>query len=997
MTADVWMSVALAGVLALMPLSALALALVKLSPARGRGPPQVLDAAIVEVDPHGLIHRVEVARAGGVFAGLQRARGAHLSAFVADGVDRQRLQRYIAILTRGQVRQAVVELSLQLSDAPPVRCVLHGTARFNVEMQLDGFAGLIMAQPAHLRAEWAHGNAPRWLEDSDTAVLHLDREDLVVDASPGAAVLLRCASDELLGRSLEDLVQWSETESDAGTIEAVAGRPRSALARRPDGSRFQAEIFVVATGSEALSERLLIFSDVSRRERAVSVLKTRGRHHQLIAGLGDRALWGMRLNELLRHALQDAMRELGADCGHIMLRQQGALVHRAAIGWSHADAVPATWELTAHSLGKRALRSTEPQWIESLREVMGARLPAELARHHLHSGILAAIPSPTGTFGMVALYWRGQVQPAPHEIDFLRTQVRLLGVAVARERSEAESHRAARALESAREAVLILDADGRVYVVNSAFERLTGRPADATRGTLLTDLLAPVARRDVFWERAAQSGEWEGEVAMARADGSQFPSLMSISAVQGGEHERPDYVAVFNDLAPLQRYEEQLKFLAAHDSLTGLPNRIQFRERCADSLARARRSAALFGVLYIDLDNFKHINDSLGHAMGDDFLRVVGQRLRAQVRATDTVARLGGDEFAILAEGIDRKEDLTGLADKVLAALSTPFRLGEVELYSSASIGIATYPHDGADVEELLKHADTAMYRAKSDGRNGYQYYAGEMNTQVVETLVMANSLRGALERGEFELHYQPIISLDSGRPEGFEALLRWRHPQLGMVMPDDFIPFAEESGIINQVGAWVLREALAEGVFWHQRGHRMKVSVNLSARQLRHADFVHQMRSILDELGFPASYLKLEITESVIMEQYLLTRDLLAQVADMGVQLIIDDFGTGYSSLSHLKQLPIHGLKIDRLFVRDIPEDDDDTAIVRAIIALAGSLGLELVAEGVETPAQQDFLRTEGCTLAQGYLYGRPQSARLVRQLLSAEGVIAADFGRRA
>lgn len=971
--------------------------LVKLSPPGWRRQRQVPEAAIVEADPQGIVRRVEVAHARGAIAGLLGAQGAQLSGFVPDAADRQRLQRCIATLKRGQVRQIAIELALQLPGEAPLRCAVHGTVRFNAQMQVDGFAALIIALPARIGTEQAGKTVPRWLEDADTAVLCLDHEDRVIDASPGAAALLRCAADELLGLSRGELLQYAEPASDLVASEPAPGRPQSAVVLRPDGSRFEADVYVVTARPDAASERLLIFSDVSRRERAVSILKARGRHHQLIVGLGDRALWGMRLNELLRHALQDAMRELGADCGHVMLREQGRLVHRAAIGWSRADAAPATWELTAHSLGKRALRSTEPQLIEDLREAMGAHLPRELAEHHVHSGILAAIPSPTGTFGMLALYWRTPARPAPHEVDFLRTQVRLLGVAVARERSESESHRAARALESAREAVLILDAGGRVYVVNPAFERITGRPADATRGIPLTDLLAPAARRDVIWERLAQSGEWEGEVAMVRADGSQFPSLMSISAVQGSGNERPDYVAVFNDLGPLQRYEEQLKFLAAHDSLTGLPNRIQFRERCADSVARARRRAALFGVLYIDLDNFKHINDSLGHAMGDDFLRVVGQRLRAQVRATDTVARLGGDEFAILAEGIERKEDLMGLADKVLGALSTPFRLGEVELYSSASIGIAVYPHDGADVEELLKHADIAMYRAKSDGRNGYQYYAGEMNTQVVETLVMANSLRGALERGEFELHYQPIMSLDSGQPEGFEALLRWRHPQLGMVMPDDFIPFAEESGIINQVGAWVLREALAEGMFWHQRGHRMKVSVNLSARQLRHADFVHQMRSILEELQFPPGYLKLEITESVVMEQYLLTRDLLTQVADLGVQLIIDDFGTGYSSLSHLKQLPIHGLKIDRLFVRDIPQDGDDTAIVRAIIALAGSLGLELVAEGVETAAQQDFLRAEGCTLAQGYLYGRPQSARLVRQLLSADGVIAADFGRRA
>ena len=421
-------------------------------------------------------------------------------------------------------------------------------------------------------------------------------------------------------------------------------------------------------------------------------------------------------------------------------------------------------------------------------------------------------------------------------------------------------------------------------------------------------------------------------------------------------------------------FERELERQASFDMLTGLPNRHLLNDRSAQSIAQAKRSGQRVAMLFLDLDDFKYINDSCGHAGGDALLRAVAARLQAMVRESDTVARWGGDEFVILLSGLAQAEDVRNVAQKVVAAFAVPFMAAGQELHVTASLGISLYPEDGRDSETLLKHADAAMYRAKEHGGNGLQFYDREMEAQAEERVAMHGALCRATQRQEFELHYQPQVDLRSGRIRGVEALIRWRSPGLGMVAPDRFISLAEETGLIVPIGEWVLRTACAQAKAWHAAGHAgLQVAVNLSARQFRQQDVAGLVRDALAESGLAAKYLELELTESVLMKDGEAVAHTLHQLKAMGVSLALDDFGTGYSSLSYLKRFPIDVVKIDRAFVRDVTVNADDAALTRAIIAMARSLNMSTVAEGVETLGQLSFVIGNGCDAMQGYYFSRP------------------------
>lgn len=444
------------------------------------------------------------------------------------------------------------------------------------------------------------------------------------------------------------------------------------------------------------------------------------------------------------------------------------------------------------------------------------------------------------------------------------------------------------------------------------------------------------------------------------------------------------YRGTGRDVTEQKRVEERIRHLAHHDALTGLPNRMLLHDRIGQAIAQVQRSRRVAALLFIDLDRFKTVNDSLGHHVGDGLLRAVAERLVACMRSTDTVARIGGDEFVVVLTDLNQAEDAGPVAQKVLAALSQPLRIDGHELHVTPSIGICACPHDGEDVETLMRNADAAMYHAKGKGRNNYQFFSGEMTATAHQRLLLENDLRHALEHGEFILYYQPQLDLETGDIVGFEALIRWPHPQHGMIPPSQFIPVAEETGLITPIGEWVLRQACAQARAWQTAVHpRLEVSVNCSAQQFRQEGLVDTVARILHEVGLPAAGLELEITESVIIEhaeQVIMRFEALNR---LGVQLSIDDFGTGYSSLSYLKRFPIDKLKIDQSFVRDINSDPDDAAIVSAIVAMAHSLGLQVVAEGVETPEQLAFLKSLGCNRAQGYYFSKPLPAEEFAQLL--------------
>ncbi|MGH7579356.1 MAG: putative bifunctional diguanylate cyclase/phosphodiesterase, partial [Gemmatimonadales bacterium] len=455
------------------------------------------------------------------------------------------------------------------------------------------------------------------------------------------------------------------------------------------------------------------------------------------------------------------------------------------------------------------------------------------------------------------------------------------------------------------------------------------------------------------------------------------------------------------------RMLEQVRNLAYYDSLTGLPNRLSYKERLASALEAANRGGGLVAAFFIDLDHFSRINDTLGHEAGDHMLQQVAARLRASCRDREDqvgpasealdpeVARLGGDEFTVIMAGLADPEDAGKLARRILSSLAHPFRIESHEIFVNASIGIAVYPFDGKDIETLLMHADTAMYKAKEQGGNSYQAYSRSMNATALQRLTLENSLRRALEREEFEVHYQPIVDARSGAPVAAEALVRWRHPDLGLLLPAEFIALAEENGLIVPLGEWVMRTACAQNLAWQRMGLRpIRVVVNLSSRQLTRT-VTDSVGRALRETGLESRYLGLELTESVLVNHQKEGTDTLHALRAMGLHLSVDDFGTGYSSFSYLKHFPLDTLKIDRAFIREIVSDPDDAAISTAIIALGHALGLTVTAEGVETEAHVKLLREQGCDEMQGYFFSRPVRAELLAALLS-EGMERPKPSRR-
>ncbi len=553
--------------------------------------------------------------------------------------------------------------------------------------------------------------------------------------------------------------------------------------------------------------------------------------------------------------------------------------------------------------------------------------------------------------------------------------------------SERQGRLAERVFESASEGILITDADNRIVAVNPAFTRITGyEPADALgkHSRMLMGQGSRAAFNQDMREHLFRDGYWQGEMRDRRKNGEWYPVWMSISAVRDEGGQISNFVGVFTDYTSRKETENRLHYLANHDGLTGLLNRHGLLSSLRHEVEQARIQREQLAVLFLDLDRFKAINDTLGHGAGDRLLVAATERLRYQLKNRDLIGRLGGDEFTVVLDGIAGPEVAVEVAQRVVRAMAQPFVIDGHEMFVTASVGVALYPGDGADAQTLLKNADIAMYQAKERGRSTYQFFDKAMNAEAFEHLLLENSLRHALDRGEFELHYQPQVATQSGEIVGVEALIRWRHPELGLLSPAKFIPLAEQNGLIVAIGSWVLEEACRQGRAWLDAGLGLQhIAVNLSARQFASGDLLDTVDAALLDSQLPAAMLELEITESTIMQNPQEAAVLLQRLRERGVVLSIDDFGTGHSSLVSLKQYPLDSLKIDRGFVQGLPNDEDDQAITETIIAIARKMRLKVVAEGVETPEQLAYLRDAGCELAQGYLLGRPQPAYVLQSLL--------------
>ncbi len=536
-----------------------------------------------------------------------------------------------------------------------------------------------------------------------------------------------------------------------------------------------------------------------------------------------------------------------------------------------------------------------------------------------------------------------------------------------------------RAIEASINAILITDyqqVDHPIIYANPAFERMTGYALAEVLGQNCRFLQGNDREQPELKKlRTLIHEETEGHVVLRNyhKDGSQFWNELYISPVRDDKGKVSHFVGVLNDITESRNYQNELERRATHDLLTGLANRGLLLDRLQLAAIQAKRRSQKVAVLFIDLDGFKGINDRFGHAVGDQVLKLTGNRLAASVREGDTVGRLGGDEFIIVLNDQERIEDISDAVTRIMESVLRPIPVQNHELALTCSIGISVCPDDGEEAGALIKYADIAMYKAKEEGKNTSRFYTRGMNDTITKKVTLTNNLRQALERREFILHYQPQIDLRTGATLGAEALIRWQHPEFGLIAPSQFIPLAEESGQIVPIGEWVMHTACGQQAAFGRTGLPSQLmSVNLSARQLRNENLLAHIRGALDSSGLPASSLELEITEDMVMEDLESGLEILKQIKKLGVRLAMDDFGTGYASLSHLKRFPIDRLKIDRTFIRDVASDRDDAALVRAIITLAHNLGIKVIAEGVETREQQDFLADVGCDQAQGYLYSK-------------------------
>ncbi|WP_229202269.1 sensor domain-containing protein [Pseudoduganella aquatica] len=554
----------------------------------------------------------------------------------------------------------------------------------------------------------------------------------------------------------------------------------------------------------------------------------------------------------------------------------------------------------------------------------------------------------------------------------------------ARKQAERTLHLAAQVFENCRDAIVLTDRERRIIALNRSFTQITGYEAEAMLGQPLQLRRSGEDEHDfqrLVWQEMDANGHWQGEVSARRRGGELFPGWLSLTAIRDNADRVSSYMGMLSDITDRKRDADHTRHLAEHDFLTDLPNRVLLLDRLSLALASARRSHTMLAILFIDLDRFKEVNDTLGHQVGDQLLKEVAARLVKCVRGADTVSRQGGDEFLIILADIGGADQAAHVAASVLGAIAQPFQLGPHALHVSGSVGISLYPEDGDGIEQLINNADVAMYHAKESGRNGFKFFNADMHARIAEREQLESGLRLALREQQFELAFHAEVDIASGAAVGVEALLRWRHPELGLLRPERFMAAAEEAGLMVPIGNWVLQQACRTARRWRDAGHSLVVAVNLSAAQFAQKDLLAVVRAALEASGLDPASLELELTEAIIMKGGNAARSTLDALHGLGVRLTIDDFGTGYSRLGYLKDYPVDKLKIDQSFVATL---DGNTAVIGAMIAMARSLDMLAIAEGVETQEQLDFLRSAGCDQYQGYLADAQVQASALGQLLA-------------
>jgi diguanylate cyclase (GGDEF)-like protein/PAS domain S-box-containing protein len=775
-------------------------------------------------------------------------------------------------------------------------------------------------------------------------------------------------------------------------------------------ARLRREMEHLSSGSESFSERLLSYSGNIVQRAGFSQSSGKNEFCELAASfdmlidtvrdyLGQRD-WALSEIETLNRELEQRVEVRTAE-----LAEQKMLFEAIFNGVPDAMVLAdANRDVVLVNPAMSRIFGYDPEEVKGRNAAIFYALPEEYERQ----GRVRYNPDSEQTFEPFEVNYQrkdGEVFPGETVGTVIRDEAGVvlgyLGVVrdiTERKRLEQELRQAAAVFENTTEGVVLTDARGRIISVNQAFSGITGYQMHEVAGK--TPRVWKSNRHDEafyqsLWASLLETGSWRGEIWNRRKNGDVFPSLLAINSVHDDAGELINYISVMTDITALKQTQERFQHLAHHDPLTGLPNRLLFHARLEHALERARREGIQVAVMYIDLDNFKSVNDSLGHPVGDQLLQEVAKRISGRLREQDTVARVAGDEFNVILEQVESPEDAVVVAGKLLSAFDAPIMLDSHELHITLSIGIACFPDDGADVISLVKNADAAMFRSKQNGRSRYSLYTSELTQKASERLQIENDLRRALKQEEFVLYYQPQYLVSSGEMVGAEALVRWEHPDQGLIPPNKFIPIAESSGLIVALGEWVLRTACSQMRQWRESGFGLgRIGVNVAGQQIQHGEMVSTVKQALSDTGLDPELLELEITENFIMGQTDESINVLHELRSLGICLAIDDFGTGYSSLSYLKRLPIDRLKVDRSFISDIPMDMNDVAITKAVLAMASSLELEVVAEGVETREQLEFLRHEGCDEAQGFYYSRPVSADdfaallLQHQNLVPEGV---------
>ena len=898
---------------------------------------------------------------------------------------------------------------------PVIMFTATGTEEIAVRAMKAGLDDYVIKNPHHLKRlstavqfaidrsrqrESARATAQRLraiFENAPIGLYRITPDGQILEANPALAQIAGCPDLETLFRhnaadffvSARSYHDWSQRLQAEQTIQAFEGPGRQRDGRRiwvRNSARAVADEHGVVQYYEGSLE------DITEQHRAEE-------EAQLLLAVALAMAEAEDLSSALAVVLREVCLATGWDMGQMWLPRADGAVLECAPAWHGVEPrLRSFHEASLHFAAKagapgllgRTWAARRPVWIADVTAEPSFARGEAAVRAGLRAAVAIPVLAANEVVAILEFFMREQREEDPRLIEVVFAAASQLGPLVRRKRAEEtlrarETHLRA-VIETEPECVKIVAVDGTLKEMNAAgLAMIEADGLQQVRGQLLVSIVAPdhQATFTAFMDSVARGNKGSLEFEIIGLKGTRRWLESHAVPMQEEDGERV-VLAVTRDITEHKQAQAQLAFLAHHDLLTGLPNRALYTDRLEQAMIEADRHQRLVGVVFLDLDRFKNVNDTLGHDAGDALLKAAAERLIGAVRKGDTVARLSGDEFTLVLADMNHVEDAARIAQKILEVFAAPFHIGGRELYLTVSLGVTVYPSDGNTSQALLRNADVAMYRAKEAGRNSYAFYAAEMTHRATEQLALEGALREAIARDELRVHYQPIVSCADGAVISVEALVRWQHATRGLVSPLEFIPLAEETGMILPIGEWVLHTACAQARQWLRARADLHLAVNISARQFRQESLVQAVKRVLAQTGFPPQNLEFEITESVLLQQEESVMRTLRELSDLGISLSMDDFGTGYSSLSYLKRFPIRVLKIDRSFTRDIPADADDAAIASAIITMAHALGLRVIAEGVETREQLEFLGARACDALQGYYFSRPVVADEMARILT-------------